>query len=128
MTTTGIRLKSLREMRGWSQEDVAKRIGVGRTTYLKYETGENRPVRKLNELARLFDVSYDYLLDNENAGAGTLSEDETRLICDYRLLDDESKRLVQGIMKRFPTAGNHVVQSNRNGNNYYNAAGIQVNA
>ena len=105
MTTTGIRLKSLREMRGWSQEDVAKRIGVGRTTYLKYETGENRPVRKLNELARLFGVSYDYLLDNENASAGTLSEDETRLIYDYRLLDDESKRLVQGIMKRFPTAG-----------------------
>lgn len=62
---TGQRLRALRERAGYSQEEVAKMLGVGRTTYLKYETGENRPTRKLNELARLFNVSTDYLLGNE---------------------------------------------------------------
>ncbi len=59
---TGQRLKQLREEKGLSQEEVAKLIGVGRTTYLKYESGENRPVRKLDELTRLFNVSSDYIM------------------------------------------------------------------
>jgi len=62
---TGEKLRMLREIKKMSQNDVAKQIGVGRTTYLKYETGENRPVRKLEELSKLFGVSYDYLLDND---------------------------------------------------------------
>lgn len=62
MTITSIRLQKLRKARGYSQQDVASLIGVGRTTYLKYENGDNRPTRKLNELARLFNVSTDYLL------------------------------------------------------------------
>ena len=62
MSITSERLQELRKARGYSQQDVAKLIGVGRTTYLKYESGDNRPTRKLNELARLFNVSADYLI------------------------------------------------------------------
>ena len=62
---TGKRLRELREARGLSQEEVAKAIGVGRVTYLKYENGENRPVRKLKELSSFFKVSIDYLLGND---------------------------------------------------------------
>ena len=46
MMNTGKRLRELREAKGLSQEEVAKAIGVGRVTYLKYENGENRPVRQ----------------------------------------------------------------------------------
>ena len=56
------RLKRLREQSGMSQQQVADKLGVGRTTYVKYETGDSRPTRKLNELAKLFNVSVDYLL------------------------------------------------------------------
>jgi transcriptional regulator with XRE-family HTH domain len=62
MTITGERLRSLREQRGQSQEEIAKLIGVGRTTYLKYESGENKPTRKLKELATLFGVTSDYIM------------------------------------------------------------------
>ena len=48
---TGRILRTLREERGLSQEEVAKAIGIGRVAYLKYESGENRPVRKLTELS-----------------------------------------------------------------------------
>lgn len=60
--TTGQRLKMLREKRGQSQEDIAKLIGVGRTTYLKYESDENKPTRKLKELSHLFNVTTDYIM------------------------------------------------------------------
>ena len=69
MSITSERLQELRKARGYSQQDVAKLIGVGRTTYLKYESGDNRPTRKLNELARLFNVSADYLLGLADAPA-----------------------------------------------------------
>lgn len=59
---TGQRLKKLREDLGLSQEEVAKRIGVGRTTYVKYETGDSKPIRKINELSKLFGVDADYIL------------------------------------------------------------------
>ena len=62
MTTTGQRLRALREQRGQSQEDIAKLIGVGRTTYLKYESDENKPTRKLKELSDLFNVTSDYIM------------------------------------------------------------------
>ena len=58
----GDRLKELRKQRGYSQADVAKLLNIGRTTYLKYENGENKPSRKLKEIASLFHVSTDYLL------------------------------------------------------------------
>lgn len=63
---TGERLKKLRKEKGYSQADVAKLLGVGRTTYLKYESGENKPSRKLNELAVLYGVTTDYLLCRTN--------------------------------------------------------------
>ena len=62
---TGKRLRTLRLDKGLSQDEVAKIIGVGRTTYSKYESGDNKPVRKLKELSELFNVSTDYLLGNE---------------------------------------------------------------
>ena len=52
----------LRAERGLLQKDVSALLGVDRTTYVKYETGDSKPTRKLNELAKLFNVSVDYLL------------------------------------------------------------------
>ena len=40
---------------------------ITRTGYNKYESGDIKPVRKLNELADLFDVSTDYLLGREES-------------------------------------------------------------
>lgn len=57
-------LKSLREQHGLSQQEVADKLKVDRTTYVKYESGSSKPVRKLSELAALFGVTTDYLLGN----------------------------------------------------------------
>lgn len=57
------RLKDLRRKNNVTQEEVAKKIGIPRSTYSGYEKG----VREagyvvLIRLAKLFDVSVDYLL------------------------------------------------------------------
>lgn len=71
MTTTGQRLRELREQRGQSQDDIAKLLGIGRTTYLKYETGENKPTRKLKELSALYGVTADYIMGLSDHPHGT---------------------------------------------------------
>ncbi|MEE0721527.1 MAG: XRE family transcriptional regulator [Caecibacter sp.] len=71
MNVTAKRLRNLREAKKMSQNDVAKILGISRTAYVKYETGESRPVRKLNELSTLFNVSTDYILGNEDKSINT---------------------------------------------------------
>lgn len=60
----GERIKYLRGKLGLKQEDVAKELGVGRTTVTNYETGFSEPsLKHLRKLAAFFDVSIDYLLN-----------------------------------------------------------------
>ncbi|MBR2214940.1 MAG: helix-turn-helix transcriptional regulator [Selenomonadaceae bacterium] len=68
MNVTAYRLRALREQKGWSQREVAQRIGITRAAYNKYEKyerGTSRPVRKLHELTVIFGVSADYLLGKD---------------------------------------------------------------
>ena len=57
------RLKMLRTQSKKTQQEVATALGVNRTTYTKYETGDIAPPRDmLLAIAKYFDVSVDYLL------------------------------------------------------------------
>lgn len=61
------RLKALRSQTNYSQEDVGKLIGISRTTYASYEQGHREPDNAtLIKLAKLFNVTADYLLGVEN--------------------------------------------------------------
>lgn len=60
------RLKELRKDRRLSQEEVAKKIGVGRTTYAMYEQGNRQPDNEtLSKIADIFEVTTDYLIGRE---------------------------------------------------------------
>ena len=69
-------LTELRKLNGFSQEELADRIGVSRQTLSKYETGESLPdIEKCKQLADAFSVSMDDLIsydknDEENMGYG----------------------------------------------------------
>lgn len=59
----GNRLRLLRTQKKLTQEDVAKIIGVARTTYAMYEQNSREPDNDtLQKLADFFEVSTDYLL------------------------------------------------------------------
>lgn len=56
-------LRAMRKSRGMSQLEVAEKIGVSRTAYLKYESGKGGiPGKSLTQLADLFRTTTDYLL------------------------------------------------------------------
>ena len=57
-------LMALRRSRNWSQEELGQRLGVTRQTVSKWELGQTTPeLEKLVELARLFDLSLDALVN-----------------------------------------------------------------
>lgn len=75
---------------GYSQEDVAERVGVARQNYHRWEIGKNSPSNDMVvKLARLFHTTTDYLLgesDEQTADIAydDLAPDEKLLIDSYR--------------------------------------------
>lgn len=60
----GDRIKYLRSLTDMSQEELGKRVGVQRAAINKYEKGtvENIPIKTIEKIARVFDVSPTYIV------------------------------------------------------------------
>lgn len=108
----GDRLRTLRKEAHLTQQDVADTLRIHRTTYTKYETGVVTPDQQgLLDLAKLFEVSVDYLLGNSmvryevSEKKGMLMDltlQEQLLVQMYRQLDGKEKEsLLQQIQKGF---------------------------
>ena len=64
---TGEKIKELRTARGWTQADLARRLGITRIGVNSWEQGLSVPSpASLVELAKIFSVSTDYLLGVES--------------------------------------------------------------
>ena len=63
---TADRINALRESRGWTQAELARRMNMTRNGINSWEQGLSMPSpQSLVDLARLFSVSTDYLLGVE---------------------------------------------------------------
>lgn len=119
----GEKLKSLRESKGLTQQQLADLMKVGRSTIAGYETKGIQPdFEKLVWISSYFGVSTDYLLDqnaneveqpeyDEHATKTPLvaaedtvynkiciSEDEIKILHYYNRLNDENKDYIKGRM------------------------------
>ena len=66
-------LRRVREQKGLSQKDVAEKIGVAKSTYSLYESGNREPnVQTIKKIADVLEVSADELL-GINMDATTLA-------------------------------------------------------
>ena len=67
----------LRGLYGFSQEEIAEKIGISRQAYAKWETGATVPdIEKCRRLAAVYDVTLDSLADlgaPEGSGASVLT-------------------------------------------------------
>lgn len=64
------RLKATRKARGLTQKELANRLGLTQSAVTGWEVGKSEPEYKnLLALARLLDVSIDYLLGHEGGEA-----------------------------------------------------------
>lgn len=122
-----LRLRLLRVASGMKQEDIARELEVGRSAYAYYELSRSKPdYDALMKLAKLFNVTVDYLIgmsnfpdgssrkiadddDDETEQApermmGQLRPEERHLMCLYRRLpEDERADLVQELEKKLYT-------------------------
>ena len=66
MMTIYDKLVQLRKNKGWSQDDLAKKLNVSRQAISRWENGTALPdAENLRQLSHLFDVSTDYLLNDD---------------------------------------------------------------
>lgn len=81
---TADRIKALRESRGWTQAELARKMNMTRNGINSWEQGFSMPSPpSLVELARLFSVSTDYLLGVEKhntVNVAGLSERDVALL------------------------------------------------
>lgn len=81
---TADRIKALREARGWTQAELARKMNMTRNGINSWEQGLSMPSPpSLVDLARLFSVSTDYLLGVENYSAVNvtgLNEEDVALL------------------------------------------------
>ena len=62
-TYLGKRLKELREERGYTQKQVADKLGLNSVTYLHYEKEQREPpLALLADMAQLYAVTVDYFV------------------------------------------------------------------
>jgi len=86
-------MNRLRELRAgrYTQAEMAELLGVGRTTYTKYERGDIRlSAEVLEKLAQVFDVSVDYILGRDE---DDLDDDELWALREALRRDPERRML-----------------------------------
>lgn len=80
----GEKIMLLREQKGYTQKQLAQRLGISRNAVNLWEMSMTLPsVESLIELARLFHVSTDYLLGvetDEKISISGLTEEEKKII------------------------------------------------
>jgi transcriptional regulator with XRE-family HTH domain len=81
--TLGEKIREVRRKCGFSQEQLADKMSVSRSAIAKWETDKGLPdVGNLKILARLLNVSVDYLLDETEESENPVIR-ETYQLADY---------------------------------------------
>ena len=119
-------LKKMRESKGITQAELASVLGITQQAVARWERDKSEPdADTLKQLSKFFNVSIDYLLDNEDNNFPTFNDDEVKLVYDYRNLNGDGRHLLFGIIDSLrlthakKESGNRpIVQSNSGGHNF----------
>lgn len=105
MATFAERMKYERQRLNLSQEELAYKVKLGRTSISKYETGKQIPeMPTLENLANFFNVSIDYLLGKTNSRNYDKDEKEERTIAlhsdyNYDELPPEARKEIENFIE-----------------------------
>lgn len=92
------RLKELRIKRGYSQYDLAKKLGVSKSTISMMEVGSRQPsIEMMEALCDFFNVSMDYLRGKEDVSFYYFTPDQSDLLMKLSA-DDELYALVEKVV------------------------------
>jgi transcriptional regulator with XRE-family HTH domain len=87
----GQKLRELRKIEGWTQEEVAKKLGISKQTYSHYENENRKPsLDTIKQLALVYGVDIDVIFADEPQKTKSLNPKEERDIANEleRILSD----------------------------------------
>ena len=88
-----VRLKELRKQAHLTQVELAKRLGIGQSSYADWERGKKKPTQEnLVKIARVLNVSIDYLVGNSEEKS-ELDNIELLFRMNSKGLTDEEKEI-----------------------------------
>lgn len=93
----------LRKKQGWSQEDLADKLGVSRQAVSRWENGSALPdAQNILQISRLFQVTADYLLNDDfESDADIPIVQEVNQKCDELVLSKKKQYLISAIAFAF---------------------------
>lgn len=100
-------LRSLRNLKGVSQQKVADYLNTTQQTIFRYEKDKIEPdIATLIALADYFGTTVDFLIGHTPAGDTLpeeleLTKDELALLRDYRRLSGEEKKSIQLVVRNY---------------------------
>ena len=134
-------LRRRREELDLTQRQIAIHVGVTESAVSRWESGEIDNMRRdrIAKLADILQISPLVIMGAEEFDnkPPTLSFEQATILSCFDDMNQEGKELALSVIRSLRAAhpkklskrsSAPVVQSNRNGDNYYNAAGTQVNA
>lgn len=89
------RIRDLRIMRGWLQDDLAKQINLSRQTVSCYEN-ETRSIdiETIHRLCDIFGCTADYLLCRSDMPTPQISAEDWALLSAYHEADERARQMV----------------------------------
>jgi len=100
--TLGQRIRELRVRRGWSQQQLADKVGVRQKQISSYERNVNTPSGEIFiALADAFDISLDYLARRGANNATSINVADRELIEMVQVVDrleDEDRALIKRVI------------------------------
>ncbi|MBR1396531.1 MAG: helix-turn-helix transcriptional regulator [Selenomonadaceae bacterium] len=103
------KLRQLRKQQEFTQTEISNYLKIDQTTYSRYETGTTEPdIATIKKLANFFDVSIDYLLENDR----TISDSDEivdfnnfilngRYTINSKFLNDKERQILNKIVNAF---------------------------
>ncbi len=95
----GDKILALRKDRGWSQQQLAKKIGTSGPIIGRYERGEMVPsVEVAKKLGDTFAVTLDFLVDDTGQAAEIKDKNMLKRLMELEALDTEDKKTIVHVL------------------------------
>ena len=123
MSAFSNRIVFLRKKNGWTQTDLARKMGISRSALSMYELGNREPdFETLESFADWFNVDLDYLLGKSDI-LPEYSLEERWIIELYRLADDDDKTIVKAALRKYADSSKGKEAMDRAAKSFTSAAG-----
>ena len=95
----GDKIQALRKQHGWSQQQLAQKIGTSGPIVGRYERGEMTPsVEVAKKMADTFDVTLDFLVDDTGKTAEIKDKAMLQRIMEIQTLDTEDQKTIVHVL------------------------------